>query len=416
LSSAYRILMVAPTSFFLDYGCHVRILEEARVLQKLGHQVTLITYFQGRDLPGLEIIRTRPTPWRTEYEVGSSLHKLAFDLFLGWTGLQVVARRRFDLVHGHLHEGMLIGHFLSRLQRVPLVGDVQGSLTSEMVAHHFLDPTGPWFRWVRLLEARIVDLPEVIVTSSQQTANLIERDFPNGGRPVHALPDCVNLDFFRPGLLDAREVVARRAALGIPPGRPVVVYLGLLADYQGTPQLIRAARLLRDQGVDVHFLIMGFPAVELYRQMALEQGVGERVTFTGKVPYERAPEHLALGDIAVAPKVSATEGAGKILNYMAMALPTVAFDTPVSREYLGSLGVYAERIGSAEALAEALSRLLSARADWARLGARLRERAARHFSWERFGRQLQTIYRAALGEPDTRPEEADERESTCPSA
>ena len=135
-----------------------------------------------------------------------------------------------------------------------------------------------------------------------------------------------------------------------------------------------------------------------------------------RVPYERAPEHLALGDIAVAPKVSATEGAGKILNYMAMALPTVAFDTPVSREYLGSLGVYAERIGSAEALAEALSRLLSARSDWARLGARLRERAARHFSWERFGRQLQTIYRAALGEPDARPEEADERESTCPSA
>ncbi len=409
MSSAYRILMVAPTSFFLDYGCHVRILEEVRVLQKLGHQVTLMTYFLGRDLPGLEIIRTRPTPWRADYEVGSSLHKLAFDLFLGWTGLKVVARRRFDLVHGHLHEGMLIGYFLSRLRGVPLVGDVQGSLTGEMVAHHFLDPSGPWFRWVRLLEARIVRLPDVIVTSSHQTATLIEQDFACHGRPVHALPDCVNLDFFRPGLLDAQEVAARRAALGIPAGRPVVVYLGLLADYQGTPQLIRAARLLRDQGVDAHFLIMGFPAVELYRQMAHEQGVAERITFTGKVPYELAPEHLALGDIAVAPKVSATEGAGKILNYMAMALPTVAFDTAVSREYLGSLGVYAERVGSAEALAGALGRLLRARDDWPRLGQGLRERAARHFSWERFGRQLLTIYRAARGEAEARSEEADGR-------
>ena len=27
---ALRILSVAPTSFFNDYGCHVRILEEAR--------------------------------------------------------------------------------------------------------------------------------------------------------------------------------------------------------------------------------------------------------------------------------------------------------------------------------------------------------------------------------------------------
>ncbi|RLC65314.1 MAG: glycosyltransferase family 1 protein, partial [Chloroflexi bacterium] len=46
--------MVAPTSFFLDYGCHVRILEEARVLQRLGHRVTIVTYYLGRDVPDLE--------------------------------------------------------------------------------------------------------------------------------------------------------------------------------------------------------------------------------------------------------------------------------------------------------------------------------------------------------------------------
>ena len=33
--------MIAPTSFFADYGCHVRILEEARVLRKLGHEITI---------------------------------------------------------------------------------------------------------------------------------------------------------------------------------------------------------------------------------------------------------------------------------------------------------------------------------------------------------------------------------------
>ncbi|MEZ4582116.1 MAG: hypothetical protein R3A10_10865 [Caldilineaceae bacterium] len=27
----HRVLFIAPTSFFADYGCHVRILEEARV-------------------------------------------------------------------------------------------------------------------------------------------------------------------------------------------------------------------------------------------------------------------------------------------------------------------------------------------------------------------------------------------------
>lgn len=396
MTETYRVLMIAPTSFFLDYGCHVRILEEARVLERLGHQVTVITYYLGRDLPDLEIVRTRPTPWRADYEVGSSLHKIAFDAFLGWTGLTTVLRRRFDIIHGHLHEGALIGYFLSRIQGVPLVADFQGSMTGEMVDHHFLNPKGPWYRWVRLLELRIDQMPDAIVTSTQQAAHMLERDLEHSSRRVYPLPDCVNLDFFWPDVLTAEEIAARRAALGIPPNRPVVVYLGLLAEYQGTSLLVQAARVLKQCNTNVHFLVMGFPGVACYRQMASDLGVADRVTFTGKVPYEEAPAHLALGDIAIAPKLSATEGAGKILNYMAMALPTVTFDTPVSREYLGMLGVYAKRTGDAVALADAILSLLNAPEWCAELGQKLRARAARHFSWERSGRHLLNIYRTVL--------------------
>ena len=49
---ARRVLMVAPTSFFADYGCHVRILEEARVLTRLGQQVTIATYYNGQTPAG----------------------------------------------------------------------------------------------------------------------------------------------------------------------------------------------------------------------------------------------------------------------------------------------------------------------------------------------------------------------------
>ncbi|MCP4539042.1 MAG: glycosyltransferase family 4 protein [Chloroflexi bacterium] len=401
MTEKYRVLMIAPTSFFLDYGCHVRILEETRVLESLGHQVTIITYYLGRDLPHLDIVRTRPTPWRADYEVGSSLHKIAFDLFLGWTGLKTVLSRRFDIIHGHLHEGALIGYFLSRIQRVPLVADFQGSMTSEMVDHHFLDPQGTWYRWVRLLELRINHLPNAIVTSTQQAAYMLERDFDTSSRRVYPLPDCVNLDFFHPDVLTAEEITARRTALGIPPGRPVVVYLGLLADYQGTSLLVQAARVLKQCNTNIHFLIMGFPDVDRYRRMASELGVADRITFTGKVPYEKAPTHLALGDIAIAPKLSTTEGAGKILNYMAMALPTVTFDNPASREYLGTLGVYAKQTGNAVALADEVLGLLNAPQWRAELGQKLRARATRHFSLTRLGRQLLNIYRTIL-KPQTR--------------
>ena len=69
--------MIAPTSFFADYGCHVRILEEARTLKKMGHLVTIVTYRNGKDVPGLKIERTLPIPWRRHYEVGSAGTRLS---------------------------------------------------------------------------------------------------------------------------------------------------------------------------------------------------------------------------------------------------------------------------------------------------------------------------------------------------
>ena len=134
----HRVLMIAPTSFFADYGCHVRIYEEARVLQKLGQQVTIVTYRNGKDVPGLDIRRTLPIPWRQEYEVGSSRHKLGFDLLLGLKMLQLLLTERFDVIHAHLHEGALIGLVLGRLFGLPVVFDFQGSLTEEMIDHQFL--------------------------------------------------------------------------------------------------------------------------------------------------------------------------------------------------------------------------------------------------------------------------------------
>ncbi len=405
--TAYRILMVAPTSFFADYGCHVRILEETRILQKLGCQVTIATYYKGRDLPGLEIIRTRPVPWREDYEVGSSRHKLGFDALLSWTSLKLILRRRFDLVHAHLHEGALIGSVLARLRRVPLVFDFQGSLTAEMSDHNFLNPDGPWHKLAYKLETRINRLPQAILTSSHHAAHVLEHDFDHDPQRIHAVPDAVNLDFFRPGGgLRPDEQDALKASLGIPPGRPVVVYLGLLTEYQGTSKLLQAAAELRRRGLDAHFLIMGYPSVAHYRHVASSLGLDGWAIFTGKIPYEQAPRYLALGDIAVAPKISATEGSGKILNYMAMELPTVAFDVPVSREFLGGLGVYAQP-GDPRALADALQSLLISPV-WARsLGQRSRQRAAEAYSWDQAGRYILSIYDRLLQpaqEPQARPE------------
>ena len=386
---SFKVLMIAPTSFFADYGCHVRILEETLALQALGHRVKIVTYYIGRPVADLDIVRTPPLPWRPEYEVGSSRHKIAFDIYLMATAWRTAWRFKPDIIHAHLHEGALIGAPMARLLRCPLIFDLQGSLTGEMVDHHFLRTDGLLYKPMRSLERLINRLPQAILTSSLHAQQMLQDEFSIKLSRIHPLPDCVNANTFRPHSSADREAVRRQ--LGIPPDRPVVVYLGLLADYQGTPDLIQAAANLKQEGAPVHFLIMGYPGADTYLDMARQLGVEDWVTLTGKIPYEQAPFYLSAGDVAVAPKLSATEGSGKVLNYMAMGLPTVAYDTPVQREYLADLGVYAPA-GDVGGLAAAIRGLLGDPERQQNLGAALRQRAMEHYSWDQAGKQIVNLY------------------------
>jgi glycosyltransferase involved in cell wall biosynthesis len=400
-----RILSIAPTSFFNDYGCHVRILEEARALKARGHEVTILTYYKGHDVPDVPIIRTMPTPWHRDYEVGSSRHKFAFDVLLAIRLLRVLARNRFDVIHAHLHEGALIASVLARPWRVPVVFDYQGSLTDELIQHRFIRPHSLAQVVFHHVEQVIDRIADAVVTSTHHAADALRAKL--GTRLlIEALPDGVNTRVFRPDVLSPTERAHLRAHFGIGPDELVVVFLGLLAPHQGIGHLIEAAAYLKSAGRHVRWLVMGYPGVEYWQHLAASAGVQGEVTFTGRVPYINAPRMLALGDIAIAPKLSLTEGSGKILNYMAMGLPTVAFDTPAQREYLGTLGVYAP-VGDSAALARGVANLLDQPALRRALGERLRRVAAQEFSWDRAASKLLTIYHYLLSRPQ--PEIAHQR-------
>ena len=399
---SYRVLMVAPTSFFADYGCHVRILEEARVLQRLGHRVTIVTYHSGSPVPGLDIRRTLSLPWHRDYVVGSSRHKIAFDALLGLKTFQVLAQERFDVIHAHLHEGALIGLVVSRLFGRPMVFDFQGSMTGEMLDHHFLKRQGTAYRLFRWLETRIDRRAPLILTSTANAQSLLVDEFGCPPARVRPLPDCVDTDMFRSVYTyDPADRAALRCELGIPANRKLIVYLGLLAEYQGTGLLLEAMQRVVSARQDVHLLLMGFPNLDQYAQKVESLGISDFVTLTGRIPYEQAPAYLALGDMAVAPKLSLTEGAGKLLNYMAVGLPVVAFDTPVAREYLGADGALAVRgdVGSLAANLLAHVHLACATPDQLRItGQRLRQRAVQSFSLDKAGRLIVQAYQDLLGD------------------
>ncbi len=384
---AKRILMIAPTPFFADRGCHVRIYEQVRALQALGYQIEVCTYHLGDERPGVTTHRTLRIPWYNKLAAGPSWSKFYIDALLLLKTWSVARRFRPHLIHGHLHEGAAIGWVVGRMLGLPVVGDFQGSLSGELKAHRTIPSRGWLYRFVAHNEAWIDRLPDVAVASCDDVARELRQRF-HVPEVVLAL-DGVDTEAFRPDV----EVGDLRSL--VPAGRRPVVYLGLLNAYQGVDHLLEAIPGVLARVPQAYFLVMGYPDVEAYRRKARRLGLEEHVTFPGRIDYDQAPRYLALGDVAVGPKLSETESNGKLYNYMACALPTVAFDTPSSREILGDLGVYAPR-GDVAALADAIAGLLEDPAASRQLGLQLRQRVQEHFSWQNTARQVATAYELAL--------------------
>jgi glycosyltransferase involved in cell wall biosynthesis len=240
--------------------------------------------------------------------------------------------------------------------------------------------------------------------------------------------------------LRARRVEVGRLERDVPPpvrrvpdARAPREHRDDVARVRRDPQLLTdllleaAAIMINEWGMgDVHFVIMGFPGVDSYRGQADRLGLNGRVSFPGRIPYADAPRFLAIGDVAVAPKLSATEGAGKIGNYMAMALPVVAFDMPISHEYLGHLGVYAQR-GDSRSLAAKLREVLDNPVRYREGGRLLRQRCVAHLSWETAINRIEGVYERALSlraelrsegrrAPDTASQAPNGRQAQRPTA
>jgi glycosyltransferase involved in cell wall biosynthesis len=396
--AAQTILMVASTSFFSDYGNHVRIYEEMRVLQQRGHRVVLATYHNGDDLPGLTIERSWDVPWVKRAVVGSSRHKLYLDVGLGWRALRSALRLRPTIIHAHTHEAAAVALPLQLLLQRPLILDYQGSMTAEMVDHRFLQAGGRLHAALQRLEHWLNRRADAVTTSTANAAAQLRSGGSLPAERIVTVADGVDTDRFRPfdgSTAWASERQRLKAELGIPADRRVVVYIGLLAPYQGTNLLLASARELCAERDDLHFLVMGHPDPHSYRRLAADLGIAEHVTLPGRIFYRDLHSYLALGDIAVAPKMSMTEGNGKVANYMAMGLPIVAFDTPVNREMLGDAAYYAAAADQSAFTAQ-LRRALHEPRRAAELAAAARRRAVSMLSWQRSAEQIEAVYRAAL--------------------
>lgn len=382
-----KILMVAPTAFFSNYGSSVRIKEECDVLLDAGFNLRICTYKKGSSPAKLPVYRIPFTP--NKLKIGASWHRIYLDGMLCSSVLIHSMAYSPDVIHAHLHEGIFCSVPTRLFANIPVIADLQDSILDELIRYGFIKSNSMPSKVINILERTLVNCADFVVCSSPSLYSLLKKKF---GPKCALLPDCVDTEKFspQPKKLDIMQ------KFRVPKNRKIVVYLGTLSKIQGTDILLRAIYIVLKKYQNVHFVIMGFPNVEKYKLLANIMHISDHVTFTGEVNYDEAPHFLSVADIAVAPKLHTTESNGKVLLYMAMGLPTVVFDNPINHFFLGELGIYAKREDSVS-LAEAILRALQVTPN-RDLSLNLRNRALTLFSKQVFQKQLLEIYRKILNQ------------------
>ncbi len=298
--------------------------------------------------------------------------------------LRLVFSHRFDAVHAGrvLSEG-LVGLLVARLGRLPLVIWAHGEeITS----------------WRQPLKLRVMTFTfrhaDRILANSEFTRDELLK-LGVAAERVKLIYPGVDVGIFRPGL----PVEDLRASLGLDDTQRLVLSVGRLARRKSFDQVVRALTRLVEEGVDVHYAIIGIGEDESYlKQLAEETGVSDRVHLLGHVSMEDLPRWYCAADLFAMPNRNVdndTEGFGKVyIEAAACGRPAIAGLVGGTGAAVldGITGLQVDG-ASLEAVTNGLRRLLSDAELARRLGEQGRKRAVESFSWEQVAQQKDVVFR-----------------------
>jgi glycosyltransferase involved in cell wall biosynthesis len=205
---------------------------------------------------------------------------------------------------------------------------------------------------------------------------------------VVALPGGADVEAFRPRPPDP----AVRERLGAPDGTALVGMVAGLRVMKGHALTVDAATRLGASGAAPHFVFVGQGRWEArIRRLVKERGLEDRVTLTGFAA--DVPAAMAAFDVALYVPLESDGMSRVVFEYLAAGRALVAARTGVVPEILrdgeDALLVPA---GDAEALAQAIARLVADGALRARLGAAGRRLVEAEYSGARVAERLEGHY------------------------
>ena len=384
-----NILHIAPTPFFSDRGCHIRIEGIVRCLNELGFSNLVCTYHHGRDIAGVTTQRISTISGYTKTSAGPSKYKLWADIKLLWLCLQQYRKLKPTVIHAHLHEGLLIGLIIKTLffwRGTPIIADMQGSLVGELETYGTFKKL-PFLKWpLKLLERILLFFATHIICSSQHSHEKFKTDFSITDKRLSLVQD--GADLAKPKTAKQQQDLKKN--IGLNKSKTIVVYSGALLDSKGLNELKQILLGLKEYEKELHCLIIGFPTDNLQSFLG-EHHLNPLCTLLGQIKFSELSHYLLLSDIAIDPKFSdAGEGSGKMLNYLACGLPVVAFDTQNNRYFLGNNTSYANNVE------QAIELILDYHNDIEKRQRTAKQNLAqfkRLFSWDNSKQQLAAVYK-----------------------
>ncbi len=361
LENNLKVLTIAATPFFSDRGCHMRIYNKAKYLEKFGAKVKICSYFSGEDVGRFDIERIKKVGWYKRIAPGFSWGKFWLDIKLIFLCRRAIRKFRPNVIYGHMYEGLGVGYIAKRMafRNIPIVTDLQADLDEEFRNYNRRNFIARRiFVW---LSKRFINRCDWLVLSSENVKPRMEELYKNKNR-INIVRDGIDLDLFKeiPELTGEEKKRIESIKKWKGEGK-LLVYIGGLSDNKGVGDLLEAFKNVKKLGFeesgvsateekaelwkkDWKLLVGGFGAdEEKYRKYVEENDMKNSVIFVGRVKYFSLPAYLSLADAGVDPKSGSTEASGKLANLMAADLPVICFESDFNRSRLGEKGYYLRR-------------------------------------------------------------------------
>ena len=382
---SFRILMIGwefPPCLTggLGTACHGL----ASGLAQAGHTVTMLLPGEPppEPMPGVlfraaRLLPESPDvlPWPGSYPAQRNLSALFAQVTAFHNFARQAAGRDFDVVHCHDWMTAAAGIAVARVRRKPVVLHVH-SLESDRSGAEG-DPL------IAAVERWAVRAADAVVAVSRTTRVRLVAEYGVPAGRVHVVHN---------GVLPMPAATRTSRKPGLPPrwgGRLQVLFLGRLAWQKGPDLFLRAAAQVAGPHPDVDFIMAGTGDLSAEsKRLAAELGLGERVFFPGFVSPTGVPGLLASVDLLAMSSRAEPFGMAA-LEAAAAGRAVIVPDAAGAAEVLPAACRFAT--GSAQSLAEVMSRLLSDAALRQRLAAANRRAAAR-LTWGRAAEKVARFY------------------------